>query len=42
MRGELDFTQSLTRRVALLRGLDERILAQVAAQLPLMEERRAS
>ena len=37
MRGELDFKQSLTRRVALLRGLDERVLAEVAAQLPLME-----
>jgi phosphoserine phosphatase len=37
MRGELDFRQSLTERVALLRGLEERMLAEVAAQLPLME-----
>jgi phosphoserine phosphatase len=37
MRGELDFKQSLTQRVALLRGLDERVLAELAAQLPLME-----
>jgi phosphoserine phosphatase len=37
MRGELDFTQSLTRRVALLRGLDEAVLADLAARLPLME-----
>ena len=37
MRGELDFKQSLTQRVALLRGLDERVLAELAARLPLME-----
>lgn len=37
MRGELDFKQSLTQRVALLRGLDEGVLAGLAAQLPLME-----
>ncbi|MCC6456395.1 MAG: phosphoserine phosphatase SerB [Caldilineaceae bacterium] len=37
MRGELDFRASLTQRVALLRGLDERVLAEVAAALPLTE-----
>jgi phosphoserine phosphatase len=37
MRGELDFRASLVRRVALLRGLEERVLAEVAASLPLME-----
>ncbi len=37
MRGELDFKASLTQRVALLRGLDERVLAEMAARLPLME-----
>jgi phosphoserine phosphatase len=37
MRGDLDFAQSLTRRVALLQGLHESVLARVAAQLPLME-----
>jgi phosphoserine phosphatase len=37
MRGELDFKASLTQRVALLRGLDETVLAEVAARLPLME-----
>lgn len=37
MRGELDFKASLTRRVALLKGLPESILAEVAASLPLME-----
>ena len=37
MRGELDFKESLQRRVAQLAGLDESVLAQVAADLPLME-----
>ena len=37
MRGELDFKASLTQRVALLAGLDERVLEEVAARLPLME-----
>ena len=29
MRGELDFEQSLRKRVALLSGLDERVLEEV-------------
>ncbi len=37
MRGEIDFAQSLTRRVALLAGMPEHVLAEVAEQLPLME-----
>jgi phosphoserine phosphatase len=37
MHGELDFRESLQRRVALLAGLDEAVLAQVAETLPLME-----
>ena len=37
MRGELDFTQSLKRRVALLVGLEEAVLADVAENLPLTE-----
>jgi len=37
MRGELDFKASLTQRVALLAGLPETVLAEVAATLPLME-----
>lgn len=37
MRGELDFRQSLQRRVALLAGLDEAVLADVADHLPLSE-----
>lgn len=37
MRGELDFKESLRRRVALLKGLPEAVLAQVAANAPIME-----
>ncbi|MBW7881707.1 MAG: phosphoserine phosphatase SerB [Caldilineaceae bacterium] len=37
MRGELDFSQSLTRRVALLAGLPESTLAAIAEHLPLTE-----
>ena len=35
MRGELDFEQSLRRRVATLKGAPEQILTQVRNQLPL-------
>lgn len=37
MRGELDFRESLTRRVAYLKGLKEDTLSQVAKNLPLTE-----
>jgi len=37
MRGELDFRQSLTRRVALLAGLPEETLATVAARVRLTD-----
>jgi phosphoserine phosphatase len=37
MRGELDFDQSLIRRVALLKGLPETTLARVAGRLNLTE-----
>lgn len=37
MRGELDFTESFRARVALLEGLDAKVLEAVAAQLPLTE-----
>ena len=37
MRGEIDFSESLQRRVALLAGLDESVLQQVARDLPLTE-----
>lgn len=37
MRGELDFKQSLRRRLALLKGLNESVLKEVADSLPLTE-----
>jgi len=37
MRGDIDYRESVIRRVALLKGLDERVLAQVAAGLQLTE-----
>jgi phosphoserine phosphatase len=37
MNGEMDFKQSLTRRVALLKGLAEDVLAEVAAGLTLTD-----
>ena len=37
MRGELDFSQSLERRVSLLKGLNESVMEKVAARLKLNE-----
>lgn len=37
MRGDIDFSESFRRRVALLEGLEESVLAQVAAELQLTE-----
>ncbi|MGH1372694.1 MAG: phosphoserine phosphatase SerB [Cellvibrionaceae bacterium] len=37
MRGELDFKESFARRMALLKGLDESVLAEIAEQLPVTE-----
>ncbi|MDO3383323.1 phosphoserine phosphatase SerB [Gilvimarinus algae] len=37
MRGELDFNESFARRMALLKGLDERVLAEIAEHLPITE-----
>jgi phosphoserine phosphatase len=37
MNGEIDFKESFSRRVALLKGLDEKVLAQVAENLMLTE-----
>ncbi len=37
MQGELDFTESFKQRMALLKGLDEKVLDEVADQLPMME-----
>ncbi|MCP3906832.1 MAG: phosphoserine phosphatase SerB [Oceanicoccus sp.] len=37
MGGELDFTESFAARVALLKGLDESVLADIAKNLPVTE-----
>jgi len=37
MRGEIDFTESFTRRVALLKGLPESVMEEIAAKLPFNE-----
>jgi len=37
MRGELDFQESFRQRMALLKGLDESVLADIAARLPVTE-----
>lgn len=37
MRGEIDFTESFTARVALLKGLDESVLEGIAQRLPITE-----
>ena len=42
MRGELDFTESLERRVALLAGLDEAVLGEVAESIALMPGARTT
>lgn len=42
MRGELDFEQSLRRRVAVLEGLPETVLADVARELVLMPGARTT
>ena len=37
MRGELNFTESLIKRVSLLEGLDESVMVDIAQKLPLTE-----
>lgn len=37
MRGEIDFTESFRRRVALLKGLDESVMQDIAEHLPIMD-----
>jgi phosphoserine phosphatase len=37
MRGEIDFTESFSARVALLKGLDESVLQDIAETLPVTE-----
>lgn len=37
MRGEIDFTESFTERVALLKGLDVSVMQEIAESLPITE-----
>lgn len=37
MKGELNFTESLIKRVSLLEGLDEKVMVEIADNLPLTE-----
>lgn len=37
MRGEIDFCESFRRRVALLKGLDESVMREIAENLPITE-----
>jgi len=37
MRGEIDFTESFTKRVALLKGLDASVMQEIAENLPITE-----
>ncbi len=37
MRGEIDFKESFTERVALLKGLDEGVMREIAENLPITE-----
>ena len=37
MRGEIDFKESFTRRVALLKGLDSSVFEEIAANMPITE-----
>jgi phosphoserine phosphatase len=37
MRGEIDFNESFKQRVALLKGLDVKVMEEIAQNLPIME-----
>lgn len=37
MRGEIDFNESFKKRIALLKGLDESVLKEIAENLPITE-----
>ncbi len=37
MRGEIDFNESFKKRVALLKGLDEKVMQEIAENLPIMD-----
>lgn len=41
MRGEIDFKESFTRRVALLKGLDASVMAEIVDEMPITEVRTA-
>lgn len=37
MRGEIDFKESFAERVALLKGLDSRVMQEIAEEMPITE-----
>lgn len=37
MRGEIDFSESFKQRIALLKGLDESVMQEIAENLPIMD-----
>lgn len=37
MRGEIDFKESFTERVALLKGLDASVMQDIAEHMPITE-----
>lgn len=37
MRGEIDFSESFEQRIALLKGLDESVMREIAENLPIMD-----
>lgn len=37
MRGEIDFAESFKQRIALLKGLDEKVMVEIAENLPMTE-----
>lgn len=37
MRGEIDFSESFLQRIALLKGIDEKVLDEIARNLPITE-----
>jgi phosphoserine phosphatase len=37
MRGEIDFNESFIKRVSLLKGIDESVMQEIAANLPITE-----
>ena len=37
MRGEIDFKESFRQRVALLKGLDEKVMKEIAQEMPITE-----